>query len=262
MGGKKGSTQMWVNQTTSDKENVVEHPSTLQLDQDIQAFSKEEMDCLQALLNSTSKSLGSCGLTMNGKSFFNISSSVLQSIWIIDYGVTDHMTSFPSTSYLKISKKQLIIVANGDHVPIVANGDHVPIVGSRNVQLHSSLSLHNICNNTNKEELSSSQWATSEIWAASQIWLYHKRLGHPLFGLLKTMFPYLFIKESTKSFKCDIFLFSKHHRATFFPSNNKILEPFDLIHFDVWGQLVTLYRGLSDLYRLLMIVPMWHGYFL
>ncbi|RDX72453.1 hypothetical protein CR513_48059, partial [Mucuna pruriens] len=46
MGGNKGSTQIWVNQTTSDKENVVEHPSTSQLDQDIQVFSKEEMDRL------------------------------------------------------------------------------------------------------------------------------------------------------------------------------------------------------------------------
>ncbi|RDX95086.1 hypothetical protein CR513_22437, partial [Mucuna pruriens] len=45
MGGNKDSTQMWVNQTTSNK-NVVEHPSTSQLDQDIQAFSKEEMDYL------------------------------------------------------------------------------------------------------------------------------------------------------------------------------------------------------------------------
>ncbi|RDX85696.1 hypothetical protein CR513_33081, partial [Mucuna pruriens] len=65
MGGNKGSTQMWVNQTTSNKENGVEHPSTSQLDQDIQAFSKKEMDRLRALLNSTSKPLGSCGLTMN-----------------------------------------------------------------------------------------------------------------------------------------------------------------------------------------------------
>ncbi|RDX67577.1 hypothetical protein CR513_53529, partial [Mucuna pruriens] len=65
MGGNKGSNQMWVNQTTSDKENVVEHPSTLQLDQDIQAFSKEEMDCLRALLNSTSKPPNSCDLTKN-----------------------------------------------------------------------------------------------------------------------------------------------------------------------------------------------------
>ncbi|RDX62075.1 hypothetical protein CR513_59632, partial [Mucuna pruriens] len=28
MGGNKGSTQIWVNQTTSNKENGVEHPST------------------------------------------------------------------------------------------------------------------------------------------------------------------------------------------------------------------------------------------
>ncbi|RDY12004.1 hypothetical protein CR513_03239, partial [Mucuna pruriens] len=46
IGGNKKSTQIWVNQTTSDKENVVEHPSTSQLDQDIQAFSNEEMDRL------------------------------------------------------------------------------------------------------------------------------------------------------------------------------------------------------------------------
>ncbi|RDX96531.1 hypothetical protein CR513_20798, partial [Mucuna pruriens] len=178
MSGNKGSAQMW----------------------DIQAFSKEEMDRLRALLNSTSKPLGSCDLTMNGKSSFNISGLVPHSIWILDFGVTDHMTLFPShfTSYLKVPKRQLITVANGDHVPIA---------GSGNVQLHSSLSLHNelrtgrmigvakeqgglyylqhtkIDNNINKEELSSSQQATSETWTASQIWLYHKRLGHPPFGL-------------------------------------------------------------------------------
>ncbi|RDX99634.1 hypothetical protein CR513_17294, partial [Mucuna pruriens] len=90
---------MWVNQTTSNKENVVEHPSTSQLDQDIQAFSKEKMVRLRALLNSTSKPLGSCDLT------------------------------------IKVSKKQPITIANGDHVPIIGFG---------NVQLHSSLSLHNV----------------------------------------------------------------------------------------------------------------------
>ncbi|RDY13595.1 hypothetical protein CR513_01460, partial [Mucuna pruriens] len=141
------------------------------------------MDNLRALLNSTSKLLGSCGLTMN------------------------------------VSKKQLITIANGDHVSIA---------GSTNVQLHFSLSLHNVLhipklannlisihrliqdwncavtffcshcviqelttrrtigvakeqgglyylqhtkigNNTNNEELPSSQQATSETWVASQI---------------------------------------------------------------------------------------------
>ncbi|RDX96269.1 hypothetical protein CR513_21093, partial [Mucuna pruriens] len=141
MSGNKGPTQMLVNQTTSDKENVVEHPSTLQLDQDIQE------------------------LTMGG-------------------------------------------------------GGRLELLKSK------------IGNKTNKEELPSNQQATLETWAASQIWLYHKRLKHPLFGLLKTMFPHLFTKESVKSFKYDVCQFSKHHRATFSPSNNKSLEPFDLIHSD------------------------------
>ncbi|RDX58665.1 hypothetical protein CR513_61997, partial [Mucuna pruriens] len=203
------------------------------------------MDCLRALLNLTSKSLGSCGLSMKGKSSFNIFGSVPQSIWILDSRVTDHMTPFPSyfTSYLKVSKEQLITVANGDHVPII---------GSGNVQLQSSLSLRN---NNNKEDFPSSQWATSKTWETSQIWIYYKHLGHPSFGLLKKIFPHLFTKESVESFKCDVCQFSKHHHAKFSLSNNKSLEPFDLIHSDVWGQLVTIYQGLSGLYNLLMIVP-------
>ncbi|RDX85688.1 hypothetical protein CR513_33085, partial [Mucuna pruriens] len=272
-----GKEKIWVNQTTFDKKNVVEHPFTSQLDQDIQAFSKEEMDHLRALLNSTSKPLGSCGLTMKGKSFFNIFGSVPQSIWIFDSGAIDHMTLFPSyfTSYLKVSKKQLITVANGDHILIVV---------SSNIQIQSSLSLHNVLhvpklannlisihrviqdwncaitffrshcvilkltmrrtigvakeqmgNNTNNEDLSSSQRATLETWTTSQIWLYHKHLGHPSFRLLKTMFPYLFTKEYVKSFNCDVCQFSKHHRTIFSPSNNKILVPFNLIHSNVWG---------------------------
>ncbi|RDX93619.1 hypothetical protein CR513_24094, partial [Mucuna pruriens] len=89
MGGNKCSTQMWVNQTTSDKENVVEYLSTSQLDHDTLVFSKEEMDRLRGLLNSTSKPLGSCGLTMN------------------------------------VFKKQLMTVANGDHIPIAGSGNEL-----------------------------------------------------------------------------------------------------------------------------------------
>ena len=70
---------------------------------------------------------------------------------------------------------------------------------------------------------------------ASQIWLQHKRLGHPPFSLMRSMFPSLFLKQSVESFKCDICQFSKHHRATFPSSLTKSAEPFDLIHSDVWG---------------------------
>ncbi|RDY03703.1 hypothetical protein CR513_12680, partial [Mucuna pruriens] len=105
-------------------------------------------------------------------------------------------------------------------------------------------------NNTNKKDLPSSQQATSKTWAASQIWLYHKRLGHPPFGLLKIMFPYLFTKESVESFKCDVCQFLKHYRATF----SSILNLLTLFILICKGKLVTLYRGLSGLYRLLMII--------
>ncbi|RDY07905.1 hypothetical protein CR513_07930, partial [Mucuna pruriens] len=180
------------------------------------------------------------------------------------------MTPFPSyfTSYLEVSKEQLIIVTNGNHVPIV---------GSVNVQLQSSLSLHNILhvsklannlisihrliknwncavaffrshcviqelttestigvakeqgNNTNKEDLPSSQRATSETWAASQILLYHKCLGHP--RPLSVIFV---------NFQSTIV---QHFLLVII----KVLNFLTLFILMCGGQQVTLYRGLSGL---------------
>ncbi|RDY09213.1 hypothetical protein CR513_06454, partial [Mucuna pruriens] len=140
---------MWLNQTTSDKENVVEHPSTSQLDQDIQAFSKEEMDLLRVLLNSTHKSLGSCGLTM------------------------------------KVSKDQLITVANGDHVSIV---------GFDNVQLLSSLSLHNVLhvpkltNNIISIHRLIQDWNCSVTFCRSHCVIQDLTMGR-MIGIAKEYFP-------------------------------------------------------------------------
>nr|KYP71539.1 hypothetical protein KK1_010802 [Cajanus cajan] len=72
---------------------------------------------------------------MKGKSSFNNSSSVPQSMWVLDSGATDHSIPTHFTTYIRASDKQLITVAYGDHVPIVGLG---------NIQLQSSLSLHNI----------------------------------------------------------------------------------------------------------------------
>ncbi|RDY11210.1 hypothetical protein CR513_04163, partial [Mucuna pruriens] len=52
--------------------------------------------------------------------------------------------------------------------------------------------------------------------------------------------------EFVEPFKCDVCQFSKHHRVTFSPSNNKSLKPFDLIHFDVRGQLIFLMKHKSE----------------
>ena len=78
-------------------------------------------------------------------------------------------------------------------------------------------------------------YQTSSGPGSENIWLHHRRLGHPSFSTIKSMFPTLFLKESVESFKCDVCQFAKHHRATYSPSNNKSVHPFDLIHSDVWG---------------------------
>ncbi|RDY09226.1 hypothetical protein CR513_06435, partial [Mucuna pruriens] len=185
-----------------------------------------------------------------------------KSISILDFEAADHMTPFPSyfTSYLKVSKEKLITFAmkimfllldltTSNFRPLypytinifrshcviqeLTTWRTIGVVKEQGGLYY--LQHTKVGNNTNKEDLPSSQRATSETWATSQIWLYHKHLGHPLFGLLKTMFSHLLTKDPVESFKCDICQFSKHHRATFSPSNNKSLEPFDLIYSNVWG---------------------------
>jgi len=75
----------------------------------------------------------------------------------------------------------------------------------------------------------------TESWSSSQIWLQHKRLGHPPFSTLKSLFPVLFTKLSVESFHCDVCQFAKHGRTTFTPNNNINSKPFDPIHSNVWG---------------------------
>nr|KYP41833.1 Retrovirus-related Pol polyprotein from transposon TNT 1-94 [Cajanus cajan] len=105
-----------------------------------------------------------------------------------------------------------------------------------------------------------SQQATSKTWANSQIWLHHKRLGHPSFNLLKSLFPHLFTKESVESFNCDICQLSKHHRASYPISNKKNTFPFDLFHSDVWGPVVESISGAKWFITFIDIVPVSHGH--
>ncbi|KAL2320148.1 hypothetical protein Fmac_029117 [Flemingia macrophylla] len=88
---------------------------------------------------------------------------------------------------------------------------------------------------TRQKALTSNHQPTSESWSSSQIWLQHRRLGHPPFSVLKSLFPFLFTTVSVESFHCDVCQFAKHHRTTFLPSNHKSSKPFDLVHSDVWG---------------------------
>ena len=67
------------------------------------------------------------------------------------------------------------------------------------------------------------------------IWLYHLRLGHPSFRVLKVMFPKLFQGLDISEFHCDICELAKHTRVSFPISNKRSSHPFHLIHSDIWG---------------------------
>ena len=65
--------------------------------------------------------------------------------------------------------------------------------------------------------------------------LWHRRLGHLLFGYLQHVFPNLFLGLSNLDIKCETCILAKSHRVTYPLSMNKSDIPFALIHSDVWG---------------------------
>ena len=73
--------------------------------------------------------------------------------------------------------------------------------------------------------------AAKQVLDAPELW--HRRLGHANFGIIKKMFPKLeFPKEK---FQCEICLQGKFARAAFGKSSTKTRSVFDLVHSDVCG---------------------------
>ena len=71
--------------------------------------------------------------------------------------------------------------------------------------------------------------------------LWHRRLGHPSYKVLSTLPVFSDLKVDFKdSHSCDICFRAKQTRSVFHDSFNKALEPFSLIHCDVWGPYRTL----------------------
>ena len=65
--------------------------------------------------------------------------------------------------------------------------------------------------------------------------LLHKRLGHPSFHLLETMYPHYFKNISFDMIVCDACQLAKSRRKTYPSMNLKCNKPFQLIHCDIWG---------------------------
>ena len=61
------------------------------------------------------------------------------------------------------------------------------------------------------------------------IWLYHLRLGHPSFRVLKVKFPHLFQGLDIYEFHCETCELAKHTRVSFPISNKSSSHPFHLI---------------------------------
>ena len=68
-----------------------------------------------------------------------------------------------------------------------------------------------------------------------RLWLLHRRLGHPSFSTLRTLFLHLFHSQPVDRFVCDACRQSKHHRVVYPPSPSRTTSPFSLIHTDIWG---------------------------
>ncbi|KAL2336894.1 hypothetical protein Fmac_011340 [Flemingia macrophylla] len=88
---------------------------------------------------------------------------------------------------------------------------------------------------SSKNRISHSFISESLMTNREKIMLYHCRLGHPSFGVIKIMFPSLFTKLDVESLHCEVCELAKHKRVSF-PISNKISNfPFYLVHTDVWG---------------------------
>ncbi|CAJ2655949.1 unnamed protein product [Trifolium pratense] len=68
-----------------------------------------------------------------------------------------------------------------------------------------------------------------------KVFLYHRRLGHPSFRVMKQIFPSFFKNLDVESLCCEVCELAKHKRASFPVSNKVSTSPFYLIHTDVWG---------------------------
>ena len=85
--------------------------------------------------------------------------------------------------------------------------------------LNNNISLFSESTKTNKEK----------------VFLYHCRLGHPSFRVMKQLFPSFFKNLDVESLCCEVCELAKHKRVSFPVSNKISTSPFYLIHTDVWG---------------------------
>ena len=71
-----------------------------------------------------------------------------------------------------------------------------------------------------------------------EVWLWHRRLGHNFFVVMKQSMHSLFIGVDESVLHCETYVLGKSHRSTYSPRKSvKSVIPFELIHSHVWGPL-------------------------
>jgi len=80
----------------------------------------------------------------------------------------------------------------------------------------------------------------STIHNREKIQLYHCRLGHPSFHVIKLLFPSLFNNLNLQNLHCEVCELAKHKLVSFSRAYNKIsFNPFHLIYTD-WRRLSNI----------------------
>ena len=69
----------------------------------------------------------------------------------------------------------------------------------------------------------------------SELWLWHRRLGHPSFRVMKKSMPSLFLGISESTLHCETCALAKSHRSSYPLAFHSSTMPFELIHSDLWG---------------------------
>ncbi|KAJ9704129.1 hypothetical protein PVL29_005425 [Vitis rotundifolia] len=187
--------------------------------------------------------------------------------WIIDSGVSDHMTDAHHlfSTYSPCAGNLKVKIAYGTLSPVAGKGSiHISESITLNPVLHltkgSNCSAKFLPSHCVFQDLSSGKTIGSakereglyyfdetdvlgqcpptvcnsaSYPKDSELLLWHKRMGHPSFQYLKHLFSSLCSNKTLLDFQCEVCELAKHHRASFPKSKYKPSIPFTLIHSDL-----------------------------
>lgn len=202
--------------------------------------------------------------------------------WVLDTGATDHMTyTEKDLINSKLPRKNGIFNANGVYYPISKAGDVtiypnlilqntlvVPSLSSKLIsvgQLTRDLNcvVHIFSDYSTFQDIKTKRIlgrgirkgglyylsdmktgdALLNINPTDVISFWHKRLGHPSLGYMEKLCLQLFINFNHENFVCETCLKAKIHRSTYLPSDNKKFVAFNLVHTDVWGPSLIVFKS-------------------